>query len=567
MTLVRRPGAGLPGQTGVLAAMLVLFFLVPSTVFAQAPAMNRGLSKDEEAGRRIYLEGRSSSGEPLRARLRGDVPVSGTILPCVKCHRRSGMGVREGSKVVPPVTGAALYRPREFYGTTPALAGYLGQKIYPTYTDETLAECIVSGVDPNGRVMGPVMPRYDMDDGDLHLLITYLKSLSIGAPGVTDNVLRFATVVDTSVGPAKRKAMLDVLRRAFRDLNAGTRHESQRSRRYSYGTGNRYHAYRLLALETWELSGPEKTWDVQLEERYRREPVFAMVSGIAAGRWKPVHRFCERHEIPCVLPNTDLPDLAEDNYFTVYFSKGMALEAEAIARYLETDGKPEGDGPIIQVYTDGERETAAAGAFREAMRKRGAGKVRDVGIRNGDALTAEFWRNRFDADRASVIVLWVPDPDLTGLEGMGEPPSSPPAIYLSTGLGAGPETRIPRMVAGKVFLAHPFLLPSEERRQTDRTRIWLKARNFNGADVRLQVNTFFAANLVGRAVKAMFRFFSRDYFLEIVEHETESVPWPTVYPRVSLGPGQRFASKGCYILRYPERPGGAMTPSGDWIIP
>ena len=127
--------------------------------------------------------------------------------------------------------------------------------------------------------------------------------------------------------------------------------------------------------------------------------------------------------------------------------------------------------------------------------------------------------------------------------------------------------RIPRMVAGRVFLAHPFLLPSEERRQTDRARIWLKARNFTGADVRLQVNTFFAANLVGRAAKAMFRFFSRDYFLEIVEHETESVPWPTVYPRVSLGPGQRFASKGCYILRYPEKAGGAMTPSGDWIVP
>jgi hypothetical protein len=40
----------------------------------------------------------------------------------------------------------------------------------------------------------------------------------------------------------------------------------------------------------------------------------------------------------------------------------------------------------------------------------------------------------------------------------------------------------------------------------------------------------------------------------------------SVYPRLSLGPGQRYASKGAYILR-PGATKGSWTPEGDWIVP
>lgn len=518
-------------------------------------------------GRKIYLEGTSSTGEPLRAWIRGDVPVSGKIVPCVKCHRRSGMGEREGRSIVRPVTGAALYRPVEVYGTAPGLAAYPGSQLWPVYTDNTLSEVIVEGIDPKGRVLDPVMPRYDMNERDLEYLIAYLKSLSIAAPGVTDNVLRFATVVDARVSGAKRKQMLDVLRTAFSEFNAGTRHETQRARQVPWGTAQRFYAYRLFELTTWELSGPEETWEAQLEEHYRRNPVFALVSGIARGRWEPIQRFCERIGIPYILPNTELPYLGSDNYSTIYFYKGMALEAEAIARHLEMNGGPGGSGPVVQIFREGEREETAAAAFREAMREKSAGTVRDRRVKDANGLTADFWRNLFAAERPSAVVLWIPDPDLKGLSESGALPAASPRIYLSGTLGAGPKTVIPGMVAGKAYLAYPFLRPTEMRRHIERTRIWLKARKIAGPDEMMQVNTYFAASLVGRVVKAIFTFFSRDYFLEMAEHETENMLAPTVFPRVSLGPGQRFASKGCYVLRYPDKRGGAMIPEGGWIIP
>jgi hypothetical protein len=39
----------------------------------------------------------------------------------------------------------------------------------------------------------------------------------------------------------------------------------------------------------------------------------------------------------------------------------------------------------------------------------------------------------------------------------------------------------------------------------------------------------------------------------------------TAYPRLGLGPGQRFASKGAYIVRFGE--GGALLADSTWIVP
>ncbi len=41
----------------------------------------------------------------------------------------------------------------------------------------------------------------------------------------------------------------------------------------------------------------------------------------------------------------------------------------------------------------------------------------------------------------------------------------------------------------------------------------------------------------------------------------------TVYPRLSLGPGQRFASKGGYIVRFADTAGNKLVKESEWIVP
>jgi hypothetical protein len=81
---------------------------------------------------------------------------------------------------------------------------------------------------------------------------------------------------------------------------------------------------------------------------------------------------------------------------------------------------------------------------------------------------------------------------------------------------------------------------------------------------RIQFNAYFTLAVVDHSLMNLAGNFSRDYFIENVEHETEGTPNPGVFPNLSLGPGQRFASKGSYIVKVSN---GKIEAASSWIIP
>jgi hypothetical protein len=61
--------------------------------------------------------------------------------------------------------------------------------------------------------------------------------------------------------------------------------------------------------------------------------------------------------------------------------------------------------------------------------------------------------------------------------------------------------------------------------------------------------------------------FSRDFLLECVEHEMEITQNPGVFPHLSLGPGQRYAFKGCHIVAPASGRDGGVEAMSDGIVP
>jgi hypothetical protein len=83
----------------------------------------------------------------------------------------------------------------------------------------------------------------------------------------------------------------------------------------------------------------------------------------------------------------------------------------------------------------------------------------------------------------------------------------------------------------------------------------------------VQLNTFFALSVVDHALMHVLENFSRDYLIESIENEAENGLNPGVYPHLSLAPGQRFASKGAYIVRFSPHAAGGLEPVSTWIVP
>ena len=164
--------------------------------------------------------------------------------------------------------------------------------------------------------------------------------------------------------PVKRDAMLDVLNHFFGNKNAFYRGDDpplQRERRIHFRVLRRWQ------LHVWELSGAPETWEAQLHKHFKREPVFAVVSGIGARTWEPVHRFCESESVPCLLPNVDLPVVAEKDFYSVYFSRGVLLEADVIARRMNNEAGNPGSLRIVQVFRPDDIGAAAAKELAAAL--------------------------------------------------------------------------------------------------------------------------------------------------------------------------------------------------------
>jgi hypothetical protein len=549
-------------------SLLVLF--LGATNFAARAAESAPTSPGES----IYRDGRLASGEPLRAE-RSSGSIQGAAAACVNCHRRSGLGSYEGSVLIPPIIGPYLFRERAANTqdlTLPHVRGFTPNGY--AYSAQTLATAIRTGVAADGRIMNALMPRYLLDDASLGDLIEYLKDLSAGPfPGVSDQVLQIATIVAPDAAPDERTAMLKVIEEYFKVRNAAV--DSRIQSGAPGAAAAEYRAVRNWHLRVWELSGPADTWEDQLQRRQSADPVFAVVSGIGQTTWTPVQNFCERNRVPCLFPNLDSPPATGQSYYSIYFSRGVLLETDMILDRLSEQtraGVPR--GRVVQVYRSGDVGAGAAQALARSAQKlhltvtnrvlpprRTAPAVR--------AASAES-QTRIELKTAlaglrpqDTLVLWLRPPDIALLA--EEAPSA--QIYLSGSMANLEDAPLPSAWRDIVHMTYPFDPPDRRRVRENFPHAWFRQHGIPLTADRLQSDTYLACSIVADALDAMLDSYVPDFLIERLETMTGNQLSTGYFPRLSLAAGQRFASKGGYIVKFDGHDHSRLIVEGDWLAP
>lgn len=558
----------IPGWTGTTRFTLGLLMVI---IVGTAAAIEPDDSLIE-TGRRIYEDGVLPGGEPLRAVRPEGFTIEGIHAACVTCHRRSGMGSVEGSIdstiLVPPVAGPVLFVPARF--STSYLDDshhYVPNEAWkrsltrPAYDQQRLGHALREGLDPGDKRLVAPMPLYNLDDAAVAALTAYLQQLSsTPAPGVTTDTLHLATVVTPDAQPEQADAALGVLRAWSKSAR---------------GSGTPWH------LHVWDLTGPSETWLAQLETHYRQQPVFALLAGTGGSEWTPVHRFCEQHRVPCVLPSVEVIPDPEDDYYSMYFSPGVGLEASVLARYLnDKKGSTGSWSNVVQVYSDTTGRYAADVLRSELNAATGSVTVRRY------RLTSP--RAAFDGLSADdLLILWLRPDEIE---------------QLATGMPQGPR-------AGTVFLSallstpEAVSLPATWKQRTQfvslfddlglqgeiaqlRLEHWLEGAGLADAgNLRLQADAYAASYLFNDALREIREQevrrpaipLSREHLLETLEtllnkyNDSTDLVDPdshaAYYGRMSLGPRQRIAVKGGTVMRYASPDSEKLIAASMRIVP
>lgn len=531
---------------------------------------------DATAGRRLYWEGVSSSGAPIKARTQGDIEISGAQFSCVSCHRPSAYGGSEGGVYVPPIRGDLLFeashgdRNRIFKELfLEAQSGEFWAKMRdprsrPAYTDQTLATALVSGVDPAGRDLDRTMPRYQLSDKDAANIVAYLKTLSAEPdPGVTRSAINFATIVTPGADKADTEAVLATIKAFFNWKNLHTKGDLS-----SPGFSPLYRSeflstYRAWTLHVWELKGEPETWSDQLDAYYKEQPVFAMVGGLVDGPHAPIADFCDRTATPCIFPSTELPQTRDVAYrYNIYFSRGRELEGEAMANFVASRNK--GGAEVRQYYLEDRLGAASAIAFLKAAEYYGA-RVISQGFSDKEKLIEAL--GGCCEKNVDALIVWpgaaAADvvPHLQSKNIRKIPIVGLPSDAIEPAKAAGDK-------AGKNFrFAWPYEKPGVVHPREFDVRAWMSARKVPVTNVRLQFEAYFALTMIEHSLQHLLGDFNREYLIELIEHEAEKNLNIGTHPTLALGPGQRFASKGAFVMRLNADSDGGFSPDSDWIVP
>jgi len=564
----------------LLAAVLAA---AASACLAQSPPAGVASAEQIALGRSIYLQGRLADGSPLQGQRHKQDSVSGQTAACVNCHRGSGLGSVEGNVAVPSITGRALF------GSADAVVVRQDRRFDPglsaphaAYTPASLATALRTGITPSGHTLGALMPRYTLGDNELQALVAYLSTLSAQwSPGAQADAVHVATVIAPGMESARRQAFLATLQTLLTQMNgnvvSGQRQKLSAIERHMS-------VRRKLVLDVWQLEGPASTWQAQLDERQQRHPVFAILSGLGGLEWQPVQDFCDARQVVCWFPSLDLvPGQAAQSAFSLYFGGGVRTEAAVMAAQAGASG-----ARVVQVVGRDPLAQAGAQALQQALPTGQAQLLRADQADIAQALQALRPQDQ--------LMAWLGPNELPQLRTL---PATVSQLLLSATLAGEDAHALADTLPAAARLVQTLELADIRQANLARFDAWQQGSQLPLHDRKMQSEVYFAARSLVSMLRGMLNNLYTPYLVERaeatlgmfeamqVQDEVQSrmmapvnkrpqtaadgtAPSPaaapaqarssallarllqrggtTMYPRLSLAPGQRLASKGAYLL-------------------
>ncbi|MFY0728795.1 ABC transporter substrate-binding protein [Pseudomonas sp. NFX15] len=491
------------------ALVLGLLLLGCTALNAQALTLN----PSESAGKQLYREGVSASGEPIMARVgASDMVLPATSLPCANCHGEDGLGRPEGG-VRPPALSWTRLASR--HGQR-----HVNGRSYPAYNDSLLARAVQEGRDPGGNRLDPSMPRFVLSTNDQRNLTAYLKRLADERdPGLTSDSLHLGTLLPGS-GPLGEEGatVAAVLNGAVARINAaGGIHGRQ---------------LRLTILDPGiDRVSAEKALDRLIND----EQVFALIAPLVPALDSDLAARLEHAGIPLIGPLSMQGTLhASPQIFEPL--PGLREQMIALAEYASASLKVL-EGPTLIAYPDEPGQRQAAQQLSQYLQDHAWQKVQ----------LQAYDPAQKDLPLGSRSVFYLGSS--SGFSRLAErlqTAGQVPYLFAASNQVAGDLLQVPSGFSRRVFLAYPFV-PSDWTLAGRLALTQLRQnQGLGGQHAVLQVGAFSSMMLLSEGMKQAGRDASREKLVSALEGLRDFDTGLT--PLISFGPGRRLGLSGAHVV-------------------
>lgn len=163
-----KAGIGSPGRLATLCLGLGLTVTILTGSFLLSGAAETALN----LGRVLYERGRGVGDREIHGTLGNGIELTGSAIACVNCHGRDGRGVSEGGLRAPDIRWSTL---------TDRFAPVRQGSAAVPYDQSSLAQTLATGRRPDGSMLSPAMPRFDLSEAEVSALVEQLIALSATA--------------------------------------------------------------------------------------------------------------------------------------------------------------------------------------------------------------------------------------------------------------------------------------------------------------------------------------------------------------------------------------------------
>ncbi|GAM10065.1 hypothetical protein OR1_02352 [Geobacter sp. OR-1] len=123
---------------------------------------------------------------------------------------------------------------------------------------------------------------------------------------------------------------------------------------------------------------------------------------------------------------------------------------------------------------------------------------------------------------------------------------------------------IPEKLRDKVYITYPFRMPEDEKVYEGYGDVLLLGKLKHKDEKRIASRTFSMIHIFLQGLKELKLDYYRDTLLDVISMMPDQ--YLPDFERYSFGPGQRYASKGCYIVQLGKGPNANLIKKSDWVI-